>query len=333
LSRFLHPIDLPGLHLEGNLLLAPVAGYSDAAFRELCLRFGACLCFTEMISAEGVVRGGDKTLELARRGDNERDLAIQVFGADPLVLARAVRALQPLHPALYDLNCGCAVPKVLKTGSGAALLRSPRRIAEILRAMAGETAAPLSVKLRSGWDASNLTYLEAAEKAVGAGAAMLALHPRTRAQGFSGRADWSQIRALKASSPVPVIGSGDLAGAEDALAMMRETGCDGVMFARGALGNPFVFEQARRLLAGEEQEGPAGEAAGPSRGERLRTALEHLQRAATLKGEQVACREMRKHMCHYTKGLAGGAELRQKAARASTLEEYRHLMAPLLDSP
>jgi tRNA-dihydrouridine synthase B len=334
LSQFLRPIQLPGLHLEGNIFLAPIAGYSDAAFREVCIRFGAYLCFTEMVSAEALARGSRKTLELTRRGENERDLAVQLFGCDPLVFGRAIRALEPLRPALYDLNCGCAVPKVLKTGAGAALLRSPQRIADILRAIGDETESPVSVKLRSGWDAQNLGYREAAEKAIGAGAAMLTLHPRTRAQGFSGRADWSHIRALKEGSPVPVIGSGDLFGAKDALTMMRETGCDGVMFGRGALGNPFLFAQTRHLLQGTatapEVPSATASAEDPSTAERLQTALEHLGRAVALKGETIACREMRKHMCHYTKGVPGGAELRQKAVHAATLEEYRRLVREFL---
>jgi tRNA-dihydrouridine synthase B len=331
LSRFLHPIDLPRLHLEGNVFLAPVAGYSDAAFREVCIRFGAYLCFTEMVSAEALARGSGKTLQLARRGENEKNLAIQLFGCDPLACSRAVRALQPLRPALYDLNCGCAVPKVLKTGAGAALLRNPQRIADILRAMASETAAPLSVKLRSGWDAQSLNYLEAAEKAIGAGAAMLTLHPRTRAQTFSGRADWSHIRALKAQSPVPVIGSGDLFRAEDALAMLQETGCDGIMLARGALGNPFLFTQTRRLLEGPAAaSGAPTTATTPSVADRLQTALEHLGREVALKGEPIACREMRKHFCHYTRGIPDGGELRHRAVRALTLSEYRRLVEEFL---
>lgn len=332
MSRYLHAIDLPGLHLEGNLFLAPIAGYSDAAFREVCIRFGAYLCYTEMVSSEALARGSRKSLELARRGENETNLAIQLFGCDPLSFGRAVRALEALRPALYDLNCGCAVPKVLSSGSGAALLRDPQRIAEILRAMRGETHAPVSVKLRSGWDCQSLNFLETGHAAVEAGAAMLTLHPRTRAQGFTGKADWRHIRLLKEQSPVPVIGSGDLLRPYDVLAMIRETGCDGVMFARGALGNPFLFAQTRHLLQAPALSEPAAEPTvpEPTVAERLHTALEHVERAVALKGEQIACREMRKHLCHYAKGIPRGGQLRQAAVRAVTLQQYRGLVLEFL---
>jgi nifR3 family TIM-barrel protein len=315
----LQAVALPKLTIPGNLFLAPMAGWTDAAFRALCVEQGAFLCFTEMVSAEGLARGGEPTWALLSRAENEQFWGVQLFGADPRALSAAVKLLAPLRPSLLDLNCGCSVPKVLKTGAGAALLRAPGRIGELVGAMRGESDAPVTVKIRSGWDASSLNYLEAAGEACRAGAAAVSLHPRTRAQGFTGRADWSQIARLKACLPVPVFGSGDVFSAADAFRLLRETGCDAVFLARGALGNPFLFAEARRLFAGQPP-GPA-----PSPAERLRAALRQLDGAVRLYGETTACREMRKHFCAYTRGLPAGARLRSLAVAARRVADYRAL--------
>jgi tRNA-dihydrouridine synthase B len=317
-------VALPKLTIPGNLFLAPMAGYTDAAFRALCVEQGAFLCFTEMVSAEGLARGGRASWDLLRRAENEELWGVQLFGSEPRALAEAVRLLGPLRPSLVDLNCGCSVPKVLKSGAGAALLRSPGRIAELVAAMRGQTDAPVTVKIRSGWDSSSLNYLEVAREACGAGAAAVCLHPRTRAQGFTGRADWSQIARLKASLGAPVFGSGDVFSAADAQRLARETGCDAVFFARGALGNPFLFAEARRLFAGLPP-GPA-----PSPAERLQAALRQLDGAVGLYGEASACREMRKHFCAYTRGLPEGARLRSLAVAARRVADYRALAGEYL---
>ena len=324
MERLLKPIELPGLRIPGNIFLAPMAGYTDAAFRSLCLEQGASLAFTEMMSAEGLARGSRKTLELARRAENEVLWGVQIFASEPRSAAAAVHALELLGPSLYDLNCGCSVPKVLKVGAGAALLRDPQRIREILQAMRGETGAPLSVKLRSGWDPDSLTYLQAAELAQEGGASLACLHPRTRSQGFSGTADWSHVARLKRHSSLAVFGSGDLFSAEQAAVLMGETGCDGVMFARGAIGNPFVFAQALALFQGLPP------LPSPEAGVRLAAALEQLARAAVLHGERRACRQMRKHFCAYSRGIPGGAQLRSRAVRAERLEDYRQLVEDYL---
>jgi nifR3 family TIM-barrel protein len=296
-----------------------MAGYTDAAFRALCVEQGAFLCYTEMVSAEGLARGGQPSWALLRRAENEAFWGVQLFGAEPRALAAAVRLLAPLQPSLLDLNCGCSVPKVLKSGAGAALLRSPQLIGALVRAMRSESDAPVTVKLRSGWDSSSLNYLETAGEACRAGAAAVCLHPRTRAQGFTGRADWTQIAELKRRLGAPVFGSGDVFSADDALRLARETGCDAVLLARGALGNPFLFAEARRLFAGLPP-GPA-----PSPAERLQAALRQLEGAVRLYGEVTACREMRKHFCAYTRGLPGGARLRALAVAARRVADYRAL--------
>lgn len=318
-TNILKDIELSNLTLRGNILLAPMAGYSDAAFRSLCVDYGASLCFTEMISAEALSRGSLKTLELLKRAENEILLGAQIFAARPYTAARAVRIISGYNPELIDLNCGCSVPKILKSRCGAFLLKSPFLIKEIVHAMRQETDACVSVKLRSGWDHESINYIAAAEAALEGGACLVSLHPRTRAQGFRETASLSHIRELKEKIEAPVIGSGDLYCAEDALKMLSETSCDGVMFARGALGNPFIFAQTRALFRGRHCPAPTAE-------EKLSTALRQLSLAVQMYGEARACREMRKHFCAYTKGLPGGSGLRRRIVHAASQVEYQRLV-------
>ena len=319
-----HPITLPHLRIPGNIWLAPLAGYTDLAFRSLALEWGADFTFTEMISAEAIRRGNAKTLRLAAPAPNEKTYGIQIFAAGPDAAAAAVEGLLPFHPVLFDLNCGCSVPKILKSGSGALLLKEPRVIGSIVKAMREAGAPAVSVKLRLGWDAASPTYREAAEEAVTNGACLVTLHPRTRSQGFTGRADWSHLTALKRRVPVPVIGSGDLMTPEDARRLFAETGADGVMFARGAIGNPFIFRDTIDLL---EHGGP------PRRHEaavRLTTALRHLDLLLSFKPEKVAVREMRKHFGHYTRGLPEAAGFRQEINTLPTASQCRAAVAQYL---
>ena len=304
--------------LPGNLFLAPVAGYSDAAFRSVCARLGCDLAYTEMVSSEALIRGHRGTLPLLQRGEAESIYAVQIFGANPVSLARAAELLGPYHPAIVDINCGCPVPKIVRAGAGSALLRNPALLGEVVRAVISASPAPVTVKIRLGWDEGSVNYLETAGAAVEAGAAAVTLHARTRAQGYSGKADWGALARLKAALSVPVFGSGDAFSAEDARRMLAETGVDGVMFARGAVGNPFVFRQARALLEGRE----SGE---PSAGERAAAAREHLSLAIGYLGERTACVEFRKQLCAYTKGTRGGAELRAAAVKASTAADYEEV--------
>lgn len=316
-----NPVKIGGLELPGNLFLAPVAGYSDAAFRSICFGLGADLCYTEMVSAEALTRGHKKTEGLLARAEDETRYAIQLFGSKPEVLGRAAAICAGRKPALVDLNCGCPVPKIVKEGSGSALPRDLVRFSEVLHAMkeALEPAGiPLTVKIRLGWDENSMNYLEVGAAAVAAGAAAVTLHARTRAQGYSGKADWLAIAKLAAALPVPVFGSGDIFTAEDARRFLAETGAAGVMVARGALGNPFIFSAARAALEGRDAQ-PLGAA------ERAAVAKRHLELEVQFNGEKRACVEFRKQFCSYTKGTRGGAELRDSAVRASSLAEYEPL--------
>ncbi len=321
------------LEVPGNLFLAPVAGYSDRAFRSVCVEQGADLCCTELISSEALTRNSEKTELLMRRAANEERYAIQLFGSDPSVMGRAAALLAPYSPEVVDINCGCPVPKVVKTGAGSALLKDPALLARIVEAVRRASEAslggvPVTVKIRSGWDDSSINYRETARAATEAGAALVALHARTKAQVYAGKADWSHIADLAALCPVPVIGSGDLFSAEDAERMLRETGCAGVMFARGAMGNPFIFSEAKALLRFGSH--PTIEPA-----ERLRTGIRQLMLLIEDMGEAAACREMRKQFCAYTKGVPGGGAIRERLVRAETAADYRTILsaAGLLASP
>ena len=329
--QLFRPFSVPGLSVPGNIFLAPVAGYTDRAFREICRSFGAELVFTELVSAEGIRRKNRKTVVLMEHGPGEGPVGIQLFGSDPEAMADAVLPVLSFRPAVVDINCGCPVPKVTKNGAGAALMRQPERIGAIVDAVRRRieecgSRTPVSVKIRSGWDPSSITYREAARSAVAAGAAFVTIHPRTRSQGYGGKADWAHIAALKSIIPVPVIGSGDLHSAEDARRMLRETGCDAVMFARGAFGNPFIFRETRALLLPRDASEPPDPAAHRDHIERLDTAMKHLRLAMEYTGEEAACREMRKHFCAYTRGIPGSAKFRNAVVHASTLRQYEEVV-------
>ncbi len=297
-----------------------MAGYTDAAFRAVCASQGAPLCFTEMVSAEALARNNGITLRLLEVSPEEKLTGFQVFGSKASTVAQAVRRITPLRPSIIDLNCGCSVPKVLRADCGAALMKSPSLVGSIVAAMKAETDIPLSVKLRLGWEESSLTYLACAEAAVKAGASMVTLHPRTRAQAFSGTARWEHITALKRACPVTVFGSGDLFTAQDCERMLRTTGCDGVMIARGSLGNPFIFREVEALLRGDESKGRI------AADRRLSTAMAHLRLLAGQVGEAKACRDMRKHFVAYTRGMEGGSVVRESVVHAARIEEYAEIV-------
>lgn len=306
--------------------LAPVAGYSDVAFRAVCTEMGAALCYTEMVSAEALVRNHVKTKELLVRDPVEIHYAIQLFGANPTTLAKAAEIVSIFQPSVIDLNCGCPVPKIIKAGAGSALLKTPERIGEIVRAMRSATSVPISVKIRTGWDAKSINYLETARIAIEAGACAITLHGRTRAQGYSGKADWDAIKALAAQTSVPIFGSGDIFSADDAIAMQRYTGCDGVMIARGAIGNPFIFKELCQRAAGQHIDQPLSPKIVAM------TALHHLELAVKYLGEPKACVEFRKHFSAYTKGFAGGAAFRAQAVHCSTFAEFKSLLELFAES-
>lgn len=306
------------LTLPNNVVLAPMAGITDLPYRRIMKEFGAGLVFTEMVSANGLIRSGRRTRQLLRSVPEERPLGIQLFGDDPEVMAEAARRVRE-DGDLLDLNLGCPVPKVVRSGAGSALLRDLPRFAKMVAAVRRATDLPLTVKIRSGWDADSVNYLETGRIAVAEGVDAVALHPRTRAQGFGGRSDWNQIAALKSALTVPVLGSGDIFSADDALAMLAATGCDGVMVARGGYGNPWLIRSILARLQGRE-------AVDPSAAERLAVTLRHLELFALTFGEARAVRDMRKHLCWYCRGLSGATGFRSRVNTLATLTSVRQAL-------
>ena len=313
---------LAGVRLSSPFFLAPVAGYSDAAFRSVCYEMGAALCYTEMVSAEALVRNHPKTKLLMQRSEKERLFAIQLFGAKPETLGKAAGLASDFNPLVIDLNCGCPVPKIVRSGAGSALLKNPQTIYDIVRAMHDSTDVPVTVKIRKGWDEESVNFQETADAAVAGGAIAITLHGRTKAQGYSGKADWESIRALAAflkNRGIPVFGSGDVFGASAAMRMLVETGCDGVMIARGAMGNPIIFAQALAEFRGKPH--PSF-----SHTEIASIARLHLMRSVSFLGEKTACLEFRKHFCAYSKGMPEGASLRDKAVHCSSVAEFETVL-------
>lgn len=287
------------------LVLAPMAGITDLPFRIICREQGAGIVYSEMVSAEALIRDQARTLALLATDDRERPVAFQLFGSRPESLAGAAAILSRRDIDIIDINMGCPVPKVLKSGSGSALLKDLGLARAIMDAAVGASSKPVTVKIRLGWDQQSIVAVELARAAEQAGIAAIAVHGRTRSQGFSGKADWTMIRSVKDSVRIPVIGNGDVRSGGDAKRMLAETGCDGVMIGRAIQGNPWIFREARASLNGIA-------APPPTVVERRQTMLRHLRDIVARLGENVGVREMRKHLCWYTKGLPGGGEFRER---------------------
>ncbi len=317
-----HPVSIGNLKLDGNLFLAPIAGYSDRAFRSLCVECGASFCTTEMVSAEALTRGSEKTEALMARSSIEKEYAVQIFGGNADVMARAVPlVLEQTHCSVIDINAGCPVPKIVKSGAGSMLTKEPDRLYAIVSAVKKAAGTvPVTVKIRSGWDSQHLTWKEAAEAALSAGADGITIHARTRAQGYEGKADWQIQRKLVEfiNGRIPVFGSGDAHTPETARKMLEETGVDGVMFARGAMGDPFLFTRTKQYLL-------EGVYTQESIKDRLLAGFRELDMNIEDKGEKQACLQMRKKFCAYSSGIRGGAKLRLQVVNACTKEDYHSI--------
>lgn len=313
---------IKGLDFTSPFFLAPLAGYTDTAFRRIAHEWGSAAEVTEMVSAEGLARGGQATEALLDRYPGEDRLIVQLFAPDEDPIARCLERLMRHEPAIIDLNCGCPVNKVVRTGAGSALMRTPEVMGRMVKLLVRETALPVSVKFRLGWDRESVNYLDFARIALDNGASMLTLHARTRSQMYSGKADWSAIARLKEAtkdSGAAIFASGDILSAHDAVSVMRQTGCDGVMLARGAIGRPFIFKECAALMAGEVWE--------PSVQERKACLMRHLDYMIEHSGEAVACREMRKHAIGYVKGLAGASRVKAAVNAAMTRADYEEAVS------
>jgi tRNA-dihydrouridine synthase B len=293
---------------ENPFILAPLAGITDMPFRKLCHEQGAALVYSEMVSAKALHYRDAKSFALLETAPDEGRVALQLFGSEPDIMAEAARLLDSRGHAALDVNMGCPVPKIVRNGEGSALMRDPELAGRIVEAMVKATSKPVTVKIRAGWDADSVNAVRFAKIVEAAGASMIAVHGRTREEYYSGKADRGVIAAVKRTVSVPVAGSGDVFTARDAVDMLAETGCDYVMIARGALGNPWIFREAKMLLDGASDE--EIRAALPTSAERGEMFIRQLDDTIKLKGEKTAVLEMRKHAGWYFKGMAGVAGFR-----------------------
>ncbi len=310
------PFPVPG-NPETPLLLAPQAGVSESPFRRLCRTFGADVVLTEFVSAEGIVRGNAKTAAYLRFDDEERPIGIQIFGADPGAMGEASALVTETYaPDFVDINFGCPVKKVVKRNGGSGCLRDLGLVRRIVRAVDDATPLPVTAKIRSGFDEAGRDPVRIGLACQDAGARMVTLHPRTRADMYSGRARWDEIGALVRALHVPVVGNGDVRVGQDALRMKDRTACAGIMVARGSHGAPWLFRQARAALDGRPVPGE------PTPRARFEICVRHTENAVAFEGNQEkAVRDFRKHLGWYTKGLPGGRRLRQELFRATSLGE------------
>ena len=309
-----------GVALDSPLILAPMAGVTDLPFRLLCKEQGCSLVYTEMVSAKAILYKNKNTRALQEVEEEEHPVAVQLFGSDPAVMAEIAVQVEEGPFEIIDVNMGCPVPKIVKNGEGSALMRNPKLAEKILTAMVKATKKPVTVKFRKGFENGDSAAVEFAKMAEASGVAAVAVHGRTREQYYSGKADWNIIRQVKDAVSVPVIGNGDIFEPEDAVRMMEETGCDGVMIARGAKGNPWIFGRTKGLMeTGITPPKPSG-------GEIRDMILRHGRMLSECKGEKAGIREMRSHMAWYTSGLPNSASLRNDMNQAETYEDMEKLL-------
>ncbi len=312
-------LTIGSLKLNSKVLAAPMAGVSDSSFRILCREFGAGAVYTEMISAKALYYKNENTKELLHKTLKEEPVILQLFGSEADVIAREGEKLQDQFVAI-DLNMGCPAPKIVKNHEGSYLMREPRKVYEIVKALAGAVTIPVTVKIRKGCALEDDMAVEIAKICEQAGADAITVHGRTAAQMYSGHADWDVIRRVKEAVRIPVIGNGDVVSAESAEQMLKETGCDGIMVGRASRGNPWLFEEIRAYI----EEGRIVER--PDEKEIFQMALRHAQMIVEEKGEYIGMRQMRSHILWYLKGIHGGTEKKRRLQQISSLDELKALL-------
>lgn len=313
-------LNIGGVPLKSHAVLAPMAGVSDRAYRELCVRFGAAYCVSEMVSSKALSFNSKKSEELMEISDLERPCGIQIFGDDPKCMADAAKHALENKPDIIDINMGCPAPKISSNGSGSALMKNPRLCGEIVKAVTAVTDTPVTVKIRKGWDDDSVNAVEVAKICESAGAAAITVHGRTRQQYYKPPVDYDIIKAVRESVSVPVIANGDIDSAEKAKEVMDITGCDLVMIGRATLGNPWIFSQINAYL-----ENPNVKIHTPDLEERLGVMIEHIGKMVEYKGEHMAMLQARKLVVGYFKGMKGAAALRNEAGKIKTLDDLYEL--------
>ncbi len=308
-------LQIGNVSLDNNIILAPMAGVSDLPFRLLCAKQGAGMVCMEMISAKAIMYNNKNTESLLEIHQDEGKVSLQLFGADPKIMATQAKRIEERPYDILDINMGCPVPKVVNNGEGSALMKNPKLVGDIVEAIVKNTSKPVTVKIRKGFERDEILAPEIAYVAQESGASAVVVHGRTREQYYSGEADWEVIRRVKERVRIPVIGNGDVVDGPSAQRMLEETGCDGVAIGRAAEGNPWIFREVTHYLnTGEILE-------RPSRAEMFETVREHAALQLQYKGEYTGVREMRKHLAWYSSGMPGGAKLRSKINTMETMED------------
>ncbi|MDF2611300.1 MAG: dus1 [Lachnospiraceae bacterium] len=312
--------------IEGNLILGPMAGVTDLPFRLLCKEQGADLIYTEMVSAKGIQYNNKNTEALLEVAEEERPVSLQLFGSDPYIMSETAKRIEDRNFDILDVNMGCPVPKVVNNGEGSALMKEPNLVGEIVHALSTAIKKPVTVKIRKGFQESSVNAVEIAKIAEANGAAAIAVHGRTREEYYSGHADWNIIKEVKDAVSIPVFGSGDVTTPEEARRLVDETGCDGIMIARGARGNPWIFHQVKEYFnTGIIPEKPTAK-------EAVIMMLRHARMAMEYKGEFIGIREMRKHVAWYTTGYPLAAKLRNRVNEITDYKSLEELLGIYLDS-